>query len=224
LAGLIKKTTGSAAIEGKEITGPSLHTGIIMQAYALFPWRTAQKNVEFGLEIKRVPRKERAEIAQGFLEMVGLTDFCSRYPYELSGGMKQRVAIARALAYDPEVLLLDEPFAAIDEQTRGQLHEQLLDIWEKTGKTIVFVTHSIEESIFLSDRVAVMTPSPGKIRRIIDIDLPRPRAAELKSSKEFAVYRREAWQLLQTRGELTKEVVSPFGEKTLKALPFIEGI
>ncbi|MDR1183425.1 MAG: ABC transporter ATP-binding protein [Coriobacteriales bacterium] len=224
LAGLIKTTEGSARIEGSEITGPSLRTGIIMQAYALFPWRTTQKNVEFGLEIKKVPRSERAQIAEYYLEMVGLADFRQRYPYELSGGMKQRVAIARALAYDPEILLLDEPFAAIDEQTRGQLHEQLLDIWEKTHKTIVFVTHSIEESIFLSDRVVVMTPSPGRIRSIVNIELTRPRFAEIKNTEEFAVYRKRIWQLLQARGELTEEVVLDDGSIILETVPFIEGI
>ncbi|MDR1088008.1 MAG: ABC transporter ATP-binding protein [Coriobacteriales bacterium] len=224
LAGLIKATEGSARIEGREITGPSLRTGIIMQAYALFPWRTTQKNVEFGLEIKKVPRAERAQIAEYYLEMVGLADFRQRYPYELSGGMKQRVAIARALAYDPEILLLDEPFAAIDEQTRGQLHEQLLDIWEKTRKTIVFVTHSIEESIFLSDRVVVMTPGPGRIRSIVDIGLARPRLAEIKNTEEFATYRKRVWQLLQTRGELTEEIVLEDGSVILETVPFIEGI
>ncbi|MDR2108306.1 MAG: ABC transporter ATP-binding protein [Coriobacteriales bacterium] len=224
LAGLIKKTAGSAKIEGMEVVAPTLHTGIIMQAYALFPWRTVQKNVEFGLEIKKVGKQERRQIAADFLEMVGLSEFASRYPYELSGGMKQRVAIARALAYDPEVLLMDEPFAAVDEQTRGQLHEQLLSIWEKTGKTIVFVTHSIEESIFLSDRVVILTPSPGRVKETIDIDLPRPRPAELKSSAEFAVYRKQVWQLLQNHGELIEEILLEDGNTSLEAVPFVEGI
>jgi NitT/TauT family transport system ATP-binding protein len=219
LAGLQKKTAGSAKINGAEITAPSLHTGIIMQAYALFPWRTIQKNVEFGLEIKGIRKKERAKIATSFIELVGLADFSERYPYELSGGMKQRIAIARALAYDPDILLMDEPFAAVDEQTRGSLHEELLRIWEKTNKTIVFVTHSIEESIFLSDRVAVMTPSPGYIREIVDISLERPRRAEIKASEQFSLYRKQIWQLLQNRGEIAEEVLKSDGRKVLETIP-----
>ncbi|MDR3363661.1 MAG: ABC transporter ATP-binding protein [Clostridiales Family XIII bacterium] len=208
LAGLIKKTSGSILIGGKEVNGPALDRGIIMQAYALFPWRTVQKNVEFGLEVKKVPRAERAGIARGYIELVGLGEFSDRYPFELSGGMKQRIAIARALAYNPDVLLMDEPFAAVDEQTRGALHEELLRIWEETQKTIIFVTHSIDEAIFLSDRVAVMTPGPGTVRKIVDIKLARPRASEIRTSAEFAKYRREIWQLLQNRTDRTEAVVT----------------
>ncbi|MDR0853873.1 MAG: ABC transporter ATP-binding protein [Clostridiales Family XIII bacterium] len=219
LAGLQKKTSGIVKVGDTEITGPSLHTGIIMQAYALFPWRTIKKNVEFGLEVKGLPKAERSKIADEYIELVGLKEFSDRYPYELSGGMKQRIAIARALAYDPDVLLMDEPFAAVDEQTRSLLHEELLRIWEKTNKTIVFVTHSIEEAIFLSDRVAVMTPSPGKIREIIDIDLDRPRDGSIKSSEEFSRYRRHVWQLLQTIGDSTVETFDEKGRFVLDAQP-----
>jgi ABC-type nitrate/sulfonate/bicarbonate transport system, ATPase component len=197
LAGLIKKTSGTVYIDGREIKGPALDRGIVMQGYALFPWRTIQKNIEFGLEVKGTKKSERAKISREYLELVGLKGFEDRYPYELSGGMKQRVAIARALAYDPEVLLMDEPFAAIDEQTKDTLHEELLRIWEKTHKTIIFVTHSIDEAVFLSDRIAVMTPSPGTIKAIVDVNLDRPRYnASLKASIEFTLLRQKVWDLL----------------------------
>jgi NitT/TauT family transport system ATP-binding protein len=219
LAGLNKLSEGTAWINGAPITGPALDRGIIMQAYALFPWRTIRKNVEFGLEVKKLPKKERREIAEHFIDLVGLSEFADRYPFELSGGMKQRIAIARALAYDPDVLLMDEPFAAVDEQTRGLLHEELLRIWEKTNKTIIFVTHSIDESIFLADRVAVMTPCPGTIKKILNIELPRPRTPEVKSTPEFGAYRNKVWQLLQNEGERTEEVISADGRRRLAAAP-----
>ena len=143
LAGLSKPTSGKVYIDGEPITGPALDRGIILQGYALFSWRTVEKNIEFGLEIKKIPKEERKKISEKFIELVGLKGFENRYPHELSGGMKQRVAIARALAYDPEVLLMDEPFAAVDAQTRESLQEELLNIWEKTNKTIVFITHDL---------------------------------------------------------------------------------
>jgi NitT/TauT family transport system ATP-binding protein len=219
LSGLQKLSEGAAWINETPITGPALDRGIIMQAYALFPWRTIRKNVEFGLEVKKLPKKERRATADRFIELVGLSEFADRYPYELSGGMKQRIAIARALAYDPDVLLMDEPFAAVDEQTRGLLHEELLRIWDKTNKTIIFVTHSIDESIFLADRVAVMSPCPGTIKAILDIDLPRPRTPEIKSNPKFGSYRNKVWQLLQNEGERTEEITSADGRKRLGAAP-----
>ena len=196
IAGLAKPNSGEIFMDGKLITGPALDRGIVMQGYALFPWRTVRKNVEFGLEIKKVPQKERREISQQYIELVGLKNFEDRYPHELSGGMKQRVAIARALAYDPEVLLMDEPFAAVDAQTREVLQEELLRIWEKTRKTIVFVTHGIDEAVFLADRVAVMTANPGTIKEIVDINLPRPRDG-IRSSADFGWVRHKIWELLQ---------------------------
>ncbi|MDR3294286.1 MAG: ABC transporter ATP-binding protein [Clostridiales Family XIII bacterium] len=202
LAGLIKKTSGALYINGHEIHGPDLDRGIIMQQYALFPWRTIRKNVELGLEVKGVKKEERERIALGFIDLVGLSEFADRYPYELSGGMKQRIAIARALAYDPDVLLMDEPFAAVDEQTRETLHDELLRIWEKTNKTIIFVTHSIDEAVFLADRVAVMTPSPGSIKEVVDINLGRPRVSgHIKSTQAFSMLRHRVWELLQNSGE-----------------------
>lgn len=197
IAGLAKPSSGEIFIDDKLITGPALDRGIVLQGYALFPWRTIRKNVEFGLEVKKVPKSQRAQISQKFIDLVGLQNFEDRYPHELSGGMKQRVAIARALAYDPEVLLMDEPFAAVDAQTRETLQEELLRIWEKTKKTIIFVTHGIDESVFLADRVAVMSANPGKIKEIVDINLPRPRDG-IRSSAEFGWYRHKIWELLQS--------------------------
>lgn len=196
LAGLAHPSSGEIFIDGKLITGPALDRGIVLQGYALFPWRTVRKNVEFGLEIKKIPAKDRKEISQRYIDLVGLQNFEDRYPHELSGGMKQRVAIARALAYDPEVLLMDEPFAALDAQTRETLQDELLQIWEKTQKTIVFVTHAIDEAVFLADRVAVMTANPGTLKEIVAIDLPRPRTG-IRSSAEFGWIRHKIWALLQ---------------------------
>ena len=196
LAGLAPIRSGEIFIDGKLMSGPDLDRGIILQGYALFPWRSVRQNVELGLEIKGVPKKERAAISQKYINLVGLQGFGDRFPYELSGGMMQRVAIARALAYDPEVLLMDEPFAAVDAQTRETLQDELLLIWEKTRKTIVFVTHSIDEAVFLSDRVAVMTVNPGSIKAVVDIPLPRPRNG-IRTSAEFNRTRQQVWELLQ---------------------------
>lgn len=197
IAGLAFPNSGELTIDDKAITGPALDRGIILQGYALFPWRTVQQNVEFGLEIKGVPKNERKPISQKFIELVGLTGFENRFPHELSGGMKQRVAIARALAYDPEVLLMDEPFAAVDAQTRETLQDELLRIWEETHKTIIFVTHSIDEAVFLADRVAVMTANPGKIKEVVNINLPRPRHnSDIRSSAEYGWIRHKIWELL----------------------------
>ncbi|MDR0513749.1 MAG: ABC transporter ATP-binding protein [Coriobacteriaceae bacterium] len=201
LAGLIRKTNGCVEIDGEPIDGPGLDRGILMQQYALFPWRTVQKNVEFCLEIKGVRREERSVIAARFIDLVGLRAFSHAYPNALSGGMKQRIAIARALAYDPKILLMDEPFAAVDEQTREFLHEEVLRIWKATKKTIVFVTHSIDEAVYLSDRIAVMSGSPGQVKEVIDVDLPRPRLKGItKSTPEFAAIRLKVWNILQEAG------------------------
>lgn len=215
IAGLAHPDSGEIFIDGRLIKGPALDRGIVLQGYALFPWRVVLDNVAFGLEIKGVPKKERRVISQEFINLVGLQGFEDRYPYELSGGMKQRVAIARALAYDPEVLLMDEPFAAVDAQTREVLQDELLQIWEKTGKTIIFVTHSIEEAIYLADRVAVMTPSPGIIKEVIEIKLPRPRQdSDIRSSAEFGLVRHKIRDLLQNgdavteRGQTTNQDVA----------------
>lgn len=209
LAGLSKPTSGNVYIDGKLITGPALDRGIILQGYALFPWRTVEKNIEFGLEIKKIPKEERKKISEKFIDLVGLKGFENRYPHELSGGMKQRVAIARALAYDPEVLLMDEPFAAVDAQTRESLQEELLNIWEKTNKTIVFITHSIEEAVFLADRVVIMATNPGRIKEIINVKLPRPRInSQIRTSQEFNSNRNRIWELLHGDADKRQAEVS----------------
>jgi NitT/TauT family transport system ATP-binding protein len=197
LAGLALPTEGDIFIDGKRAHGPGLDRGIVLQGYALFPWRTVRQNIEYGLEIKKMKKAERREISDHFIELVSLVGFENCFPYELSGGMRQRVAIARALAYDPEVLLMDEPFAAVDAQTRETLQDELLRIWEKTGKTIIFITHSIEEAVFLADRVAVMSSSPGTIQHIVRVDLPRPRrVADTRGSDGYAKITGLVWNLL----------------------------
>lgn len=205
LAGLAHPNSGEIYIDGKLIIGPDLDRGIVLQGYALFPWRTVRQNIEFGLEVKKVPKKERKEISQKFIDLVGLQGFEDRYSYELSGGMRQRVAIARALAYDPEVLLMDEPFAAVDAQTRESLQDELLRIWEETHKTIVFITHSIEEAVFLGDRVAVMTANPGTLKEIVNVNLPRPRRiGDVRTSPDFNWTSHKVWELLQNDQEDTQ--------------------
>lgn len=197
VSGLTKSKGGEIYIDGRLVTGPALDRGFIMQGYALFPWRTVRRNVEYGLEVKHVPKKEREAIIKEYIDLVGLNGFEDRFPNELSGGMRQRVAIARSLAYDPEVLLMDEPFAAVDVQTRETLQDELLRIWDKTQKTILFVTHSIEEAVLLSDWVVVMTRHPGSVKRIVDIKLPRPRTAgSMRASADFGAITRYVWELL----------------------------
>jgi NitT/TauT family transport system ATP-binding protein len=197
LAGLSEPSSGEIYIDGRRVTGPALDRGIVLQGYALFPWRTVRQNIEYGLEIKKIKKAERREISARFIDLVDLKGFEDSFPYELSGGMKQRVAIARALADDPEVLLMDEPFAAVDAQTRETLQDELLSIWEKTDKTIIFITHSIEEAVFLADRVAVMSTNPGAIRRFVTVDLPRPRrVSDTRNSIDFNRITGLVWNLL----------------------------
>lgn len=197
LAGLAHKTSGSITIDGRPAEGIDLHQGVVFQGYALFPWRTVLQNIEMGLEIRKVPKRERKETAEHFLDLVGLSGFAHRYPHELWGGMRQRVAIARALAYSPDLLLMDEPFAALDAQTREILQAELLRIWEAHKKTIVFITHSLDEAIYLSDRIAVMTHRPGRIKSILDVPLARPRPAEIRHSPQFVQLREQAWDVLR---------------------------
>jgi NitT/TauT family transport system ATP-binding protein len=197
LAGLAQKSGGTLNIDGQPLQGINRNQGVVFQGYALLPWRTVLDNIAVGLEIRGVGKVERREQAREYLDLVGLNGFASRYPHELSGGMRQRVAIARSLVYKPDVLLMDEPFAALDAQTRETLQDELLRIWSLHRKTIVFITHSLDEAIFLSDRVAVMTPRPGRIKEIIDIDLPRPRLPDVRNSHDFVHLRQRAWLSLR---------------------------
>jgi NitT/TauT family transport system ATP-binding protein len=195
LGGLTTPTSGEVLIDGEPVRGPGLDRGVVFQQYALFPWRTARANVEFGLEGGPLGKRQRAERAREYLDLVGLSGFEDRYPHELSGGMKQRVAIARSLAYDPAVLLMDEPFAALDAQTREQLQDELLRIWARTGKTIVFITHGIDEAVYLGQRVAVLTSRPGRLKAVVDVELG-DRTGDVRSDPAFGRQRHRLWELL----------------------------
>jgi len=211
LAGLTARTGGHIAIDGRELAGINRNQGVVFQGYALFPWLTVADNIAVGLEIRGVGKAERRRTAHEYLELVGLHGFADRYPHEISGGMKQRVAIARSLAYRPDVLLMDEPFAALDAQTREILQGELLRIWEHDRRTIVFITHSLDEAVYLSDRVAVMTQRPGRIKDIIDIPLARPRSAELRNSPEFVALRQRAWNVLKDEVQFGAQAPRPLG-------------
>jgi NitT/TauT family transport system ATP-binding protein len=197
LLGLLKPDSGDILMHGRRIAGPGTDRAMVFQEFGLLPWRTVQHNVELGLELKGVASGERRGVSQRFIDLVGLVGFEQHYPHELSGGMKQRVGLARALATDPEVLLMDEPFAALDAQTRDLMQVELLRIWQETRKTVLFVTHQIDEAIYLSDRVMVMSKRPGRAKRIFDIDLPRPRDYEMRVTPEFNELKLEIWQMLK---------------------------
>jgi NitT/TauT family transport system ATP-binding protein len=200
VAGLSKPSEGEILIDKKPVTGPGPNRAVVFQQYNLLPWRTALKNVEFGLENLKEDDKERDEIARRYMDLVGLKGFEDHYPHELSGGMKQRVAIARALAIEPEILLMDEPFAAVDAQTREILQRDLLRITTETQKTVLFITHSIDEAVFLADRVSVMSARPGKIKKAIYIPIPRAERLadeDFKASPEYVRIRHDLWELLK---------------------------
>jgi NitT/TauT family transport system ATP-binding protein len=189
VGGFVTPTTGAIKVDGKTVSGPGPDRGPVFQEFALFPWKTVLGNVMYGLVQQNVPRAEAEARAQALIEMVRLQGYEHFYPKELSGGMKQRVAIARTLAYRPSILLMDEPFGSLDAHTRTRMQNDLLEIWERDRKTVLFVTHSVEEAVFLSDRVVVMTRSPGRLKAIIDIDLPRPRRrAELLVTRRYQDY------------------------------------
>ena len=195
VAGFLAPTKGEIRIGGRTVSGRGLDRGIVFQDFAqLFPWRTAQRNVEFGLEMKGMPRAERAKTAQRFLELVNLEAFAAAYPHELSGGMQQRVAIARALAYNPSVLLMDEPFAALDALTRDEMQSMLVHVWRETRKTVIYVTHNVAEAVYLADRIVVLTPHPGTLRAEIRVPLPRPRDV---LSVEFLDYQKQVVSFLR---------------------------
>ncbi len=206
IAGFSPPTAGTITVDGRPVKGPGPDRGMVFQEYALFPWMTVEANVGFGLEIKGMPKAERKERIASLLDMLGLRDFADRFPKDLSGGMRQRVAIARVLAIDSPILLMDEPFGALDALTRRSLQDELIKIWARFRKTIVFVTHSIEESIYLADRIVVMTYRPGTVKRDIRVTMPRPRDS---SDAEFNVLKREIGELVtaeQQRHEAAERV------------------
>ncbi|MGH3089217.1 MAG: ABC transporter ATP-binding protein [Rubrobacteraceae bacterium] len=195
--GLIEPTDGEVLIDEDVVNGPHPAVGLVFQQESAFPWRSVLGNVEFGLEMHGTSKKERRERAQELIELVGLQGFEDRYPGELSGGMRQRVAIARTLVMNPQVLLMDEPFGALDEQTRLILGDELLRIWSQTQATALFITHSIEEAVLLSDRVIVMSARPGNVRKVVDVDLERPRDSSVVGTPEFGRITGEIWEVLR---------------------------
>jgi ABC-type nitrate/sulfonate/bicarbonate transport system ATPase subunit len=201
LAGLTAPSAGEAWVGDIRVEGPDIDRGMVFQDYALFPWLDVIGNVEFGLERKRIPRRQRRGIAMRYLEMVGLTDFAEKRPRELSGGMKQRVAIARTFATEPSIIFMDEPFGALDALTRRHLQHQLLRIWQQHRKTVVFITHSVVEAIYLADRVVLMTARPGRIKTVLKIELPHPRDP---TSDEFRSIERRVY------ADLDEELVKSF--------------
>lgn len=195
IAGLLEPTSGAVYVDGKEVTGPGPERGVVFQQYALFPWLTVLKNVQFGLKLQGVSEAESKETAMKYLKMVDLEQFADSYPKELSGGMKQRVAIARAYAVNPQVLLMDEPFGALDAQTRYLMQEELQRIWEAEKRTVIFVTNNIEEALYLADRILVLTNCPSTVKKEYIIDLPRPRNLV---SPEFLALRKEITSIMDS--------------------------
>jgi len=201
--GLVPYDGGSVRVNGKECHGPGPDRAMVFQSFALLPWRTVEGNVMFGLESRGIPSKEAHSIVDHYLAMVGLGAFRDHYPGQLSGGMQQRVGIARALAVDPSILLMDEPFGALDAQTRTLLQSDLERIWSESGKSVVFVTHAMDEAVFLSDRVVILSPRPGRIHEIVEVDLPRPRTDAIRGMPRFTELTQYVWDVL--RGMIVRE-------------------
>jgi NitT/TauT family transport system ATP-binding protein len=204
MGGFIGADAGAIRVYGTEVASPGPDRGMMFQEFALFPWKTVAGNVAWGLEAQGAVREHIDQVVAKYLDMTGLADFRNHYPAELSGGMKQRVALARVLAFDPKVLLMDEPFGALDAQTRETMQEEVTRLWERTGKTIVFVTHDIEEAVYLGDRVVVLTARPGRIREEVKIELPRPRSLEIKKSIQCHEYRNYVWDLIRSESQRAK--------------------
>jgi NitT/TauT family transport system ATP-binding protein len=204
IAGLIPYDQGEVAIDGLAVTGPGPERAVVFQNFALMPWADVLANVTFGLEVRRMPQDECRDRAKDLIKLVGLEGFEKRLPKELSGGMQQRVGLARALAVNPQILLMDEPFGALDEQTRRLLQEQLLTLWEEQRKTVVFVTHSMDEAVMLGDRVMLMTPRPGRVKEMIDVPLQRPRSPQVEKTSAFVEIKEYLWENLRAMqvGEL----------------------
>jgi ABC-type nitrate/sulfonate/bicarbonate transport system ATPase subunit len=197
IAGLERADAGTVSIAGQLVTGPSPDKAMVFQSFALLPWADVVTNVAFGLELRKVGKAERTERAMELVRTVGLAGFEHHLPGQLSGGMQQRVGLARALAVDPTVLLMDEPFGALDEQTRRVLQEELLTLWERDRKTVVFVTHSMEEAVLLGDRVVLLSPRPGRVYEVIDVPIPRPRPLNIESAPGFGDVKDHLWDLLR---------------------------
>jgi NitT/TauT family transport system ATP-binding protein len=205
LAGLEQQTSGDVLLDGKPVKGPGRDRGMVFQTYTLFPWLTVKKNVMFGLEVNNAGRSEAEAQALQWLDLVGLGKFADSYPYQLSGGMKQRVAIVRALANQPRILLMDEPFGALDAQTRARMQAHLLEIWRKIDITVVFITHDLDEAIFLADRILVLKPHPGEVIEMIEVPVPRPRHESQVNAEEFLATRRRVDELIHTRPDHSQE-------------------
>ena len=197
VAGFMSASSGQILLNGKPVTSVEPQCGMIFQSYALFPWMTVQENVEFGPRVNRLPKAERLNRAKRYIEMVGLNGFEDAYPNQLSGGMLQRVALCRALANEPEVLLCDEPFAALDAMTRQVMQEELLRIVDRSGQTVLFITHSIDEALILSDRIIVMSARPGRVKDTIDNHLPRPRHVDMQLGEDFLRMKRRIWKMVE---------------------------
>lgn len=205
LAGLDFPTAGKIIVNDRTVTGPGPDRGMVFQTYTLFPWMTVENNIKFGLKIKKMPKDKQQEIADRYLDIIGLKKFAKSYPKELSGGMKQRVAIARALANQPEVLLMDEPFGALDPHTKSMMQLLMREIWEKEHPTVVFITHDIDEAVFLANKIYVMSARPGKIIKEVNVYLPHKRELELKDSPEFIKIRKSINDLLYSANTATEE-------------------
>ena len=204
MGGFIPADAGTIRVYGRQVDGPGPDRGMMFQEFSLFPWKSVAGNIAWGLEAQGWEKQRIEETVNKSLDMIGLADFRNHYPAELSGGMKQRAALARVLAFDPKVLLMDEPFGALDAQTREVMQEELMNLWERTKKTVVFVTHDIDEAVFLADRVVVLTARPARVREEIKIDLPRPRDIAVRKSVQCLEYRNYIWDLIRSESHAAK--------------------